>query len=219
MKMADVIKTKVWEGIFNKGIEVKKVDRFVKEFCETYKTKVLDLGCGTGRHSVHFAQKGFCVFALDNSQSALANLERRLQDKPYKQNVTLVRADITNLQYSDDFFDIVVSTRVLHHGYQKQINSWFKEIYRVLKTNGFLVMSVLSSNDKRAVSGIEMENGTRLSIDDTFDPEVSHHFFTLEEIKNQLEGFKVIYAKESLAPVAKGYGHMLYYYVIARKRV
>jgi 2-polyprenyl-3-methyl-5-hydroxy-6-metoxy-1,4-benzoquinol methylase len=38
--------------------------------------RVLDLGCGPGRHSIFLAERGFSVTAVDNAPTALEMLER-----------------------------------------------------------------------------------------------------------------------------------------------
>jgi len=47
----------------------ESIIKLIKKYDPTKQTKVLDLGCGIGRHAIAFAQNGFDVVALDSSQS------------------------------------------------------------------------------------------------------------------------------------------------------
>ena len=57
--------------------------------------RLLDLGCGTGRHMAHFAAKGFEVTGVDLSDHMLAVARRRLAAE--RAAATLVHGDITRL--------------------------------------------------------------------------------------------------------------------------
>ncbi len=57
--------------------------------------RLLDLGCGTGRHVVHFARRGFEVTGVDLSDHMLAVTRRKLAASGLA--ATLVRGDITRL--------------------------------------------------------------------------------------------------------------------------
>lgn len=137
-----------WDIIFQKRKEIVEPDNFVKKFYKKYKSelkksKVLDLGCGTGRHTIFFAQKGLNVYAQDKSKLALNILKEKIKKK-YK--IEIIESTLDKIPFSNQFFNVVISTAVLHHGKIKQIKNWLKEIVRVLKSNGFLVVSILSKN-------------------------------------------------------------------------
>jgi SAM-dependent methyltransferase len=57
--------------------------------------RLLDLGCGTGRHVVHFAERGFDVTGVDLSEHMLAAARRKLAERGC--GATLVHGDITRL--------------------------------------------------------------------------------------------------------------------------
>jgi 2-polyprenyl-3-methyl-5-hydroxy-6-metoxy-1,4-benzoquinol methylase len=45
--------------------------RMEKEAVKFVKGRVLDIGCGAGRHSLYLQEKGFDVFGIDNSPLAV----------------------------------------------------------------------------------------------------------------------------------------------------
>jgi len=57
--------------------------------------RLLDLGCGTGRHVVHFAARGFEVTGMDLSAHMLAEARRKLHAAGVE--ATLLRTDIVRL--------------------------------------------------------------------------------------------------------------------------
>jgi len=57
--------------------------------------RLLDLGCGTGRHVVHFAARGFEVTGVDLSEHMLSVVSRKLS--VLRRGATLVHGDITRL--------------------------------------------------------------------------------------------------------------------------
>jgi len=67
--------------------------------------KILDLGCGTGRHSIELAKRGYSLTGLDLSKSLLD----RANEKANEQNVKInfMQADARKLNFSDEF-DIVI---------------------------------------------------------------------------------------------------------------
>lgn len=106
-------------------------------------SRVLDLGCGTGRHLVRLARKGFCVTGVDLSEHML----RRAEEKLRREGVSarLIRADIcSRLPFPDRHFDAcicmfstlgLVRTRRLR---RKALLEW----RRVLVPGGRLVLHV-----------------------------------------------------------------------------
>jgi SAM-dependent methyltransferase len=70
--------------------DTEVLDRWFPQPC-----RLLDLGCGTGRHLVHFAARGFDATGLDLSEHMLAVARRTLAE--HCVGATLVHGDITKL--------------------------------------------------------------------------------------------------------------------------
>jgi ubiquinone/menaquinone biosynthesis C-methylase UbiE len=99
---------------------------------------VLDLGCGTGRHTAWLAEAGASVTALDFSEGMLAEARR----KPGMESVRFIAHDLHQpLPISNDFFDLVLSGLVLEH--LRDVQNFYAEIARVLKPGGRAVVSAM----------------------------------------------------------------------------
>ncbi|KRF11531.1 hypothetical protein ASG90_17560 [Nocardioides sp. Soil797] len=57
----------------------------------------LDLGCGTGIHTIELAQRGWRAIGIDNVRRALDHAGRRTVDQETKDRVEFVRGDVTDL--------------------------------------------------------------------------------------------------------------------------
>ena len=107
--------------------------------------KLLDLGCGEGRHSIStFLQADIHVVGLDLSAKDLATAKQRLSDfvidKDKIDHCSFIRASGFTLPFADDSFDQVICSEVLEHivEYEKVLT----EIKRVLKPSGIFAVSV-----------------------------------------------------------------------------
>jgi malonyl-CoA O-methyltransferase len=98
--------------------------------------KALDLGCGTGRHALWLVAAGATVTAVDFSEGMLAEARR----KPGAEQVRFLKYDVHEpLPFGAGDFDLVVSGLVLEH--IRDLDAFFAEIRRVLKTGGRAVLS------------------------------------------------------------------------------
>ncbi len=63
--------------------------------------KILDVGCGTGRHSIELSKRGYTVTGIDLSETQLA----RAREKAEKDNLRIdfVKQDARNLPYQKEF--------------------------------------------------------------------------------------------------------------------
>lgn len=107
--------------------------------------RVLDIGCGTGRHTAAVAKgPGVCAIGADIGFPDLKQARKRLdfQDQigQTRGRWHLCAASIMSLPFSDNHFDVVICAEVLEHlpDAQKAIS----ELLRVLKPGGPLVVSV-----------------------------------------------------------------------------
>jgi ubiquinone/menaquinone biosynthesis C-methylase UbiE len=99
---------------------------------------VLDLGCGTGRHSAWLAAAGASVTALDFSPGML----RKARRKPEAGSVRFVVHDLHNpLPLASASFDALVSGLVVEH--LRQLEAFFAEARRVLRPGARAVVSNL----------------------------------------------------------------------------
>ncbi len=94
--------------------------------------KVLDAGCGPGWFTIQYALGSAEVTAVDLTPRAV---ELTLQHLAYKKLAANVReANIENLPFEDESFDLVISLGVLHH--TPKITLALHECFRVLKSGG-----------------------------------------------------------------------------------
>jgi SAM-dependent methyltransferase len=74
---------------------------------------VLDLGCGTGAHSVRLARRGYAVVSVDLTYGGTRSAKRRLDDAGL--DSMCVVADAEHLPFRDGAFDTVWAALLLHH--------------------------------------------------------------------------------------------------------
>jgi ubiquinone/menaquinone biosynthesis C-methylase UbiE len=145
--------------------------------------KVLDLGCGAGRHCVLLANSGFEVMGIDISKNAL-KMARRWIRKEKLGNVALVLATMTNLPLKDCCLDAVISVSVIHHAFQKDIVTTVNEVYRTLSKNGSFLANLASVADPRFGTGKKLEDNTFWILEAFEEKRFGelHHFFTRPEV-------------------------------------
>jgi len=107
--------------------------------------RVLDIGCGSGRHvCACVRKKDVMVWGVDRCHSDLLKAKENLNfEKSYGVSNgvwKLLSGDITHLPFSDEFFDVVICSEVLEHIHNEK--NAMKEIIRVLKKNKYLIVSV-----------------------------------------------------------------------------
>ncbi|KAF0178638.1 MAG: methyltransferase [Nitrospirae bacterium] len=69
-------------------------------------SRILDIGCGTGRHSIELAKRGYTVVGIDLSESQL----NRAKEKAFEQNLQIVfqKHDARNLPFLHEFNLIIM---------------------------------------------------------------------------------------------------------------
>src|SRR5579864_3187483 len=108
-------------------------------------SRVLDLGCGVGRHALMFAEHGFTVDAIDGSPNGLGVLRQTAAARRLSVNLHEGLADA--LPFPDGSFDYVLSWNVIHHGTLGDLGRRLGEVWRVLRPAGLLQVTVLSTRD------------------------------------------------------------------------
>lgn len=99
------------------------------------KSFILDIGTGLGSLAFEFAKRltSSQVYGIDISQDMLKEAKRLVTEKKVS-NLNFIFGDVHNLEFKDEFFDLVVSFGVLHH--LKDLRLALSEIKRVLKKEG-----------------------------------------------------------------------------------
>ncbi|MCV7074815.1 class I SAM-dependent methyltransferase [Mycobacterium szulgai] len=109
-------------------------------------TKVIDVGCGAGRHAFEAYRRGADVVAFDRDGAELRSVENMLQamsqtgEAPPTASAKAVLGDALRLPYADETFDCVIASEILEH--VPQDDAAIAELIRVLKVGGTLAVSV-----------------------------------------------------------------------------
>ncbi|WP_316738780.1 class I SAM-dependent methyltransferase [Pedobacter aquatilis] len=109
-------------------------------------TAILDAGCGAGRNIEFFLKNGYEVYGVDSkpeSIEAVKQLASSLSLKSVADNFFV--GDVENLPFEDEYFDLVISSAVLHFAndlahFEAMLNS----MWRVLKPGGYLFARLAS---------------------------------------------------------------------------
>jgi SAM-dependent methyltransferase len=109
-------------------------------------TKVIDVGCGQGRHSFEAFRRGANVIAFDQNAGDLNDVDEVLQamkdqgEVPASARAEAVKGDALDLPFADGTFDCVIASEILEH--VPQDDKAIAELVRVLKPGGALAITV-----------------------------------------------------------------------------
>ena len=109
-------------------------------------TKVLDMGCGAGRHSFETYRRGADVIAFDQDADELNDVDEILQamkdqgEVPASARAEAVKGDALDLPFADGTFDWVVASEILEH--VPDDDRAIAELVRVLRPGGTLAVTV-----------------------------------------------------------------------------
>jgi tRNA (cmo5U34)-methyltransferase len=120
---------------------------------------LLDIGCGAGNYTIKMLSK------ISNLECSLLDLSRPMLSKAYERiivhttnNVRTIQGDIRTASLEEGYFDIILAGTVLHH--LRDDDDWeqvFKNIYRLLKPDGCLMISDLVTQDNSTLTKYSWE--------------------------------------------------------------
>jgi SAM-dependent methyltransferase len=96
--------------------------------------RVLDLGCGAGRHSFEALRRGGRVVAVDAADSELRQVQAMVAA------LAVVQGDALQLPFADGTFDRVIAAEVLEH--VTEDGAAMRELARLLRPGGTLAVTV-----------------------------------------------------------------------------
>ncbi|WP_255414983.1 class I SAM-dependent methyltransferase [Cohnella sp. AR92] len=168
----------------------EQVVRFIKSnfSSDISNTRILDLGCGSGRHVAYLLGAGYQVAGMDISQESVACTQSIIASNGWSADV--VQGSMTQLPYKDQSFDGLICHGVLLYLKVIDIQAAINEMFRVMKPGARALIVVRSVKDMRYGKGDELGDNTFLITDNFTNEEgMVMHFFTEEEIRSLFASF------------------------------
>jgi SAM-dependent methyltransferase len=165
------------------------VVNFAAELKSRGARRVLDLGCGAGRHVVYLAREGFDVCGTDISPRGLEYTRAWLRKEGLQADLQL--SDMTVIPYPNGYFDAIISTYVVHHNTLDNIRRCVAEMYRALAPGGRALLTVQSKRGYSYGHGPQLEPDTFLR-DVGADAGVPHHYFDEPALRKLFAAFNVV---------------------------
>ena len=164
---------------------------FPRERISREHLRILDLGCGAGRHVIFLAREGFEVYGTDISIEAIHAARKWLHEENLK--AVLYQAEMAEQPFPDNYFDGIICAGVLYYHDISGIERTISEIHRILKKQGKMVLLTRTTDDYRYGKGKKIEENTYLlDINDTNEKGMIMHFFPEGEIREYFKKFDII---------------------------
>ena len=165
------------DEVFTKNTATE-VDYLIQELALPPGSAILDVGCGTGRHAVGLAKRGFKMTGVDLSRGMLAEAEKAAAQAGV--SMTLIHADATEMSF-DTTFNAAICLCEGAFGLLGQNDdphehdlAILRRIHAALKPDARLILGTLNGAEKiRRNTNEDVRSGR-------FDPLTLIEWFTME---------------------------------------
>jgi SAM-dependent methyltransferase len=149
---------------------------------------VLELGAGQGRDSLHFAERGFNVRALDFAESGVLAIRAKAEEARLQGSLRASVHDCREpLPFADNSFDACFSHMLFCMALTTaQLTALSAEVLRVLRPGGIHVYTVRSTADPDCGAGLACGDGLYESSGFIV------HFFSRELVTRLARGFELV---------------------------
>ncbi|MDE2059711.1 MAG: class I SAM-dependent methyltransferase [candidate division NC10 bacterium] len=107
--------------------------------------RVLDLGCGEGRHTLLFARAGFFTVGLDYLAAPLRTTAKRAREKRLTPRIRLLLGDALVPPFKPGSFDALLDSGVFHHVRKADWPIYFDQVLGLVKPGGYFHLTVFST--------------------------------------------------------------------------
>jgi len=128
-------------------VKLGDIEFYLSRF-QSAETRILELGCGTGRVSIPLSQHGHFVHGLDLSEAMLALCKKKIVDASLtREQIFIEHADITDFNLQQTFDRIIAPFRVIQNlETNAQLDGLFRCIRRHLAPGGRCILNVFHPN-------------------------------------------------------------------------
>lgn len=123
--------------------KLKEIEHFITFVDKGEQTRILDLGAGTGQHSLHMKEMGLDVTCID--------LSSKMIEICLQKGLKAYEMDFYNLTFEDNSFDSLWAMNTLLHVPNKELIEVLKEIRRVMKPGGTFYMGVYGGYNSEGI--------------------------------------------------------------------
>ncbi|MCX5757787.1 MAG: class I SAM-dependent methyltransferase [Candidatus Hydrogenedentes bacterium] len=188
--------TNLWESYWSEEENHdwwEKPAREVRDVIQTLSpvthSRVLDLGCGLGRHSVALAQAGYVVTATDASETAMTHLRcwaGRL-------GITILSrvCDVLEQPFDPESFDVVIGYNVIYHGTRECMAKAIEHVWTLLRPGGLFFFTCPTREDGKYGHGDLIAAHTYAATKSIIPGDV-HYFASREDLDALLAVYRLL---------------------------
>lgn len=165
---------------------------YIEEWKNKNFKKILDLGCGLGRHAIEFAKNGFDVTACDLSNYAINNVI--CWGKKENLIIETKVCDMLKLPFTENSFDAIFSYHAISHTDTLGMKKVIYELKRVLKENGEIFLTLCSKETWSFTDAgyPKIDENSVIKVEDGPENGIPHFYVNLEDIYRLFNDFEII---------------------------
>lgn len=177
---------------------VRSLIRQLKKLGFVFKnSRVLDLGCGTGRNMLPFLERGATVTGYDIAPTAIGIAREALHEFSVDSEL-VVRSIGQKFLVSDNSIDIVLDVTASHALLQNERGNYLREISRVLRSGGYVFIRTLAKEgDKNALALIKKFPGPEPNTYILPGLQLTEHVITRTQLAEDFKDFELISIKKT----------------------
>ncbi|RRJ63390.1 class I SAM-dependent methyltransferase [Paenibacillus oralis] len=181
-----------WTDIYNQNLWIDSGDTSelneILPLIRKPQEHIIDIGCSFGRISIALAKLGFKVTAIDVADKPLQSIKNNYG---HLTNLTTCLINSSELPFADQTTDGCVAINSIYHGRFKDVIEMVNEMYRVLRKEGWVFATFLSTEDWKFGVGEEIEKQVFVS-DIGADPGIPHWFAERKDLEALFKGFDMV---------------------------